>query len=107
MQHLTNLQDIEMFISENKLSFLYISKESCSVCHALLPKVQGMLARFPHIRCALAKIDDIPALAGKFSVFTAPVLLLFVEGKEVVRKARFVPMEELERDIQKYYELVI
>ncbi|MBN6187192.1 thioredoxin family protein [Aneurinibacillus sp. BA2021] len=66
-----------------------------------------MLEKFPLIAGATARIDDIPELAGRFSVFTAPVVLLFAEGKEIVRKARFIVMDELEADIRKYYELLI
>ncbi|GEN36657.1 thioredoxin family protein [Aneurinibacillus danicus] len=107
MRQLTRLEDIETLIATHRMSFLYISQQTCSVCHALLPKVEAMLQKFPHIESSFAQIDDIPELAGRFSVFTAPVLLLFVEGKEVMRKARFVTMGELEADIRKYYELVM
>ena len=48
--------------------------------------------------------DKIPAVAGAFSVFTVPALLLFVEGKEMVRKARFVVMNELEQQIAQLVE---
>jgi thioredoxin-like negative regulator of GroEL len=66
-----------------------------------------MLETFPRLESAYVRIDDVPELAGKFSVFTAPTLILFVEGKEMVRKARFVVMQELEADIKKYYDLVM
>ena len=34
-------------------------------------------------------------MAGQLSLFSAPVVLLFDNGKEYARFARFVPMEEL------------
>lgn len=107
MQQLTTLEEIDTFLSTTRMSCLYISQESCSVCHAVLPKVEAMLKEFPRITSAAARIDDIPELAGRFSVFTAPVVLLFAEGKEIVRKARFIVMDELEADIRKYYELLM
>lgn len=107
MRQLTEIQEVDTFLSSYKMSFLYISQESCSVCHALLPKVKTMLEAFPRLESVYVRMDDIPEVAGRFSVFTAPTLLLFVEGKEIVRKARFVVMQELEADIRKYYDLVI
>lgn len=38
---------------------------------------------------------DVPEVAGQFTVFTVPALLLFVEGKETIREARFVVMDDL------------
>ncbi|ERI08844.1 thioredoxin family protein [Aneurinibacillus aneurinilyticus] len=107
MHQIMEIKDVDTFLSSYKISLLYISQEACSVCHALLPKVEIMLETFPRLESAYVRIDDVPELAGKFSVFTAPTLILFVEGKEMVRKARFVVMQELEADIKKYYDLVM
>jgi hypothetical protein len=35
-----------------------------------------------------------------------PTVLLFVEGKEVIKEARFISMDILEEKIQKYYDLL-
>jgi len=40
-------------------------------------------------------------------VFTAPVALFFVNGKEYIRKARFIPVSELDRELQRIYENMV
>ena len=63
-----------------------------------------MLTEFPAIKPIQVSADDIPEVASQFTVFTVPALLLFVEGKEVIREARFVVMEELHRKFQRVVE---
>lgn len=43
---------------------------------------------------------EVPEIAGQLMLFTAPVVLLFNEGQEYVRFARFIRMEELKRRLE-------
>ncbi|MFQ3544026.1 hypothetical protein Q7A53_08060 [Halobacillus rhizosphaerae] len=53
-----------------------------------------------------ADAAEIREVAGAFSVFTAPVVLVFAEGKEWFRRARFVPMGELQQELTKLNHLL-
>jgi thiol-disulfide isomerase/thioredoxin len=101
MKKLESINEINQFIKENELAFLYISTPTCSVCHALKPKVEQLLTEFQEIKAGHADAHELPEIAGRFSVFTVPVLLLFVNEKEILRKARSVHLDELEREIEK------
>ncbi|HLS66963.1 MAG TPA: thioredoxin family protein, partial [Pseudogracilibacillus sp.] len=74
------MAEIDELISANELSFLYVSQENCSVCHGLEPQIKQMLEKYPRIVAKKVDASEVPEVAGKFSVFTAPVLLLFVHG---------------------------
>jgi thiol-disulfide isomerase/thioredoxin len=102
---LFSIEDVEHFINSHHLAFLYISKTNCSVCHALLPKVKEVMAEFPKIQMAFVNVDDIPDIAGHLSIFTAPVLILYVDGKEVLREARFVHIEQFMKKVKNIYFL--
>lgn len=58
---------------------------------------------FPHIGTRQVNAQEIPELAGYLSIFTVPVLVLFADGKEILREARFVHVEEFRRNIEKVY----
>ena len=45
-------------------------------------------------------VAEVPEIAGQLSLFTAPVVLLFNEGKEYARFARFIQMEELKSRLE-------
>lgn len=42
---LTSMVSIEKFITDHQLSFIYISRPQCTVCHAVLPQLRALLAR--------------------------------------------------------------
>jgi thiol-disulfide isomerase/thioredoxin len=107
MRQFTELTTIDMiidFIQINQLSFLYISRPNCSVCHGLLPQAQQLMIKYPNIKLGHINADEVMEVAGYFSVFTVPVLLVLVEGKEYVREARIVHLDLFEQKINKIYE---
>ncbi|WP_188456995.1 thioredoxin family protein [Virgibacillus oceani] len=107
LQKLTSLDMIEKFIQEHELAFLYISRPNCGVCHGLLPQVRELLMNYPEIKLGHADADEVMEIAGRFSVFTVPVLLLFVGGKEYIREARIVHLSLLDKKLQKIYNNVV
>lgn len=105
MTDITSIDAADTFIKEHPFSFIYVSRTNCGVCHALLPQVEDMLTAFPKIHLGHINADEVEKVAGRFSIFTVPALLLFVDGKELIREARFVHMESLRNNISKIYEL--
>ncbi|CAN2255154.1 thioredoxin family protein [Bacillus inaquosorum] len=105
MTELHSLDYIENFIKQHQFSFLYISRPGCTVCHAVLPQLRILLEQFPNIKLGHINADDVEEVAGRFSVFTVPVLLLFIAGTEFLREARFVHFEQLEERLKRVYQL--
>ncbi|HEX6593153.1 MAG TPA: thioredoxin family protein [Bacillota bacterium] len=106
-EKLTSIEQIDGFIEKHPLAFLYISQQNCSVCHGLLPQVQKLMEKYPEIKLAHIDADEVEQVAGRFSIFTVPVLLLFVEGKEYVREARIVHLQLFDEKVNKIYENVV
>lgn len=104
---LTNIEEVESFVEKHELSFIYISRDDCSVCHGLLPQVKQLLQKYPEIKNGIIDADEVMEVAGKFSVFTVPVLLLFVEGKEYLREARIVQMQLFDEKLNNIYKNVV
>ena len=103
---LNSLEAIEQFLDENMLAFLYITQPNCSVCHGLQPQIENILKKYPKIKARTVNAAEVPEVAGRWNIFTAPVLLLFVDGKEYVREARIVHTEKFDERISKIYENV-
>ncbi|GGF70369.1 thioredoxin-like protein YdfQ [Paenibacillus albidus] len=101
---LTAIREIEDFLQQHELSFLYISKPDCSTCHALLPKLKELLSHYPLIRLGHIDASTVEEVAGKFLILSAPVMLLIIEQKEYLREDRFVRFEELKRKLDQLYE---
>lgn len=101
-----SLEEIKSFIQDHQLVLFYISQENCSVCHSLLPQVEQVLEDFPTVQSIRVDALDVPEVAGEFNVFTAPVVIVFADGKEMLRKARFVPIGELTSQISRLVEMI-
>src|SRR5690625_3951298 len=106
-QNLMSLEEVNNFVENNELAFLYFTTPTCSVCHGLQPQIEKMLDQYPEIRAAHIDSTVVPEAAGQYSVFAAPVLLLFVGGKEYIREARIVHTEQLNRQLSRIYENVV
>ncbi|MFS0863926.1 thioredoxin family protein [Fredinandcohnia sp. 179-A 10B2 NHS] len=102
-QTLTSIEEVQSFKEIQGLSFLYISRTNCSVCHALLPQIKEVMSDFPEIKKGYVNADDVEEIAGFLSIFTVPVLILFIDGKEYLREARFVPIEQFTEKLSKIY----
>jgi len=100
------LEEAKEGIEQNRLYFLYLYGTNCSVCHALLPQVEDVLKDFPQITREKLNVHEIPEAAGVFSVFTIPVLLLYVNGKESIREARFVNIESFRSSLKRIVTLL-
>jgi len=103
---INSIEEISEFISNNKLAFLYISSSSCDVCSILLPKIEEILYKYPKILSKEVSINKLPETAGYLSIFTVPALILYIEGKETIRKARFISVDELDKEIERYYKII-
>lgn len=75
---------------------LYFSTPQCSVCHAVLPQLMDLVEKDP---IDVLKIDasELPEPAAQHLVFTAPTILVYAEGKEVLRESRFIDFGRIRR----------
>lgn len=105
-KQLSSIEEINKVIDAHPFVFLYITTPYCSVCHGLKPQIEAILDNYPKIYCATVDASEIPEVAGRFEIFTVPVLLLFVHGKEYIREARIVHTEKFEEKVSRIYEHV-
>lgn len=103
------IKSAEEFLSlkEEQAVLAYFSTEACSVCHVLKPKVEELIhTKFPKIKLLSIKSDEQPEVAAQHSVFTAPTLLVFFDGREYIRKSRNIGISELEKELARLYSMV-
>lgn len=100
---LTTISEIEAFLENHGLSFLYVSRPDCSTCHALLPKLKELLAEYPHLSFGHIDASQVEAVAEKFLIFSAPTMLLIIDQKEYLREDRFVRFALLKEKLDRIY----
>ena len=106
MKKINTLTIINDFIKSGDMRMLYLSRPDCGVCIALIPKIEEMIEEFPEMEARYIDLDQDLEAAGEFSIFTIPGILVFIKGKESIRKARYVSIDELRNEIARYHELL-
>ena len=97
----TNIKDAP------EASLFYFSHDKCNVCKVLKPKIAALVEeKFPKIKLFYINTIESPEIAAQTSVFTVPVMIFTYEGREYIRKARNIGLMELEKELDKYYQML-
>ena len=92
---------------KNILSAFYVSTENCNVCVPLRVKVEEFFkAKFPQVNLIMMRSERYPRCAAEHSLFSAPTLVLFADGKEVMRYGRNISFQELEDKLERLVDLM-
>lgn len=104
---ITTLQEFEDIVKSNVAVAFYMSTPDCNLCKVLKPKlIEFLNKKFPKIKFVYVNIADSKELAAQKNVFSVPTILFYFDGREYIRKARFVNLDELEEESSRYYQLL-
>lgn len=105
MHVINKIEKINKFVNANDMSLIYFSSETCAVCRDMLPKLKKILENYPLINSAEVSSQIIPEVSSIYGIFTAPAILLFIRGKETLREAGIMSLEEFDQKLARYYSL--
>ncbi len=87
---------------------LYFSAPTCNVCHALKPKLLAAFEEnFSQLQVISVDISESPEIASHFSVFAIPTLLVYLDGREFLRKSRHMSVGEVVDEIKRPYDIMM
>ena len=104
---ISTIDEFNEFIKSNTAALVYFSTPGCNVCKVLKPKTLEFInENFPQIKSAYVDCEKGKELAAQNNVFTVPVIVIYFEGKEFIRKARNINFSDLFRDLDRAYNLL-
>ena len=104
---MNTIENIEKTIKENMAVMLYFSAPTCNVCHALKPKLLDAIEQnFKEFEIISIDVSQEQDIAAHYSVFAIPTVLIFLDGREFIRKSRHMSVDEVIREIQRPYEIM-
>jgi thioredoxin-like negative regulator of GroEL len=107
MKSPTSFDDFITITKSSKAVCFYLSTPECNVCKVLKPKVIDMLENdFPGIIFCYVDLSIAKEISGQLSVFSVPTILVYFEGNETIRTSRNVHIEELHKQIDRYYKMI-
>ncbi len=103
---ITSLEEFEQAV-KSPAALFYFSHEQCNVCKTLKPKVLELVSEnFPEMDVYYVDTVLYPEVAAQNRVFTNPVILIYFDGRELHRLARYIGMNQLYDVIAKPYEIM-
>ncbi len=102
------IENINNTIKENLAVMVYFSAPTCNVCHALKPKLlEALHENFDKFIVESVDVSQEQDVAAHFGVFAIPTVLIFLDGREFLRKSRHMSVDEVMREIQRPYEIML
>lgn len=102
-----NLEEIKKNIDENSAVMLYFSAPTCNVCHALKPKlIEAVEDNFKEFKILTIDTSIEQEISAAFSIFAIPSVLVFLGGREFLRKSRHMSVDEVIKEIKRPYEIM-
>ena len=106
MKDINTLGEYQEIIDVNSGSLLYFSTPQCNVCKVLKPKISEFIeSEFPEIKMGYINSELLPEVAAQNQVFTVPTILVFLDGKEFIRKSRNINMNEFQVELERPYSM--
>ncbi len=105
----TVIDTLEEFYQATKhpAVLFYFSHENCNVCKTLKPKVEEFISQnFPEVKLYYVDTVKSPDIAGQNRVFTNPVVLIYLDGRESHRFSRYFSLQNLYEALAKPYEII-
>ena len=87
---------IEEQIAAAPRIILQFSSPSCSVCHAVLPRIKEIGSNYGWPVVDI-NVDEHPSIAAQRLIFSVPTVLVLDHGKELLRESRFIAFDQIER----------
>jgi len=102
------IENINNTIKENLAVMVYFSAPTCNVCHALKPKLlEAIDNNFEKFEIVSVDVSVEQEVATHFGVFAIPTVLIFLDGREFLRKSRHMSVDEVIREIKRPYEIMV
>lgn len=87
----------------NKDFVMVIAKShTCTACGSIEGMLNQNVKNLKDIEIHSIYIDDIEQFRGDHLIFSVPTVLIFSEGKELLRESRYINYQKVERLIDLY-----
>ena len=104
---MTQAQELRGRVQSEPAILIYFKNDNCAPCLVLRPKLKELVDEFfPNIEMVVIDSVEQPEFAGEFQVYANPTLLVFFDGKEYLRKSKFVAIPQLKAEISRLYTMM-
>lgn len=93
-------------VKEKPIVVLEVGNDFCSACPAINYKLAAALSDDARIALYYISIGAQPDIAAQLNIFSAPAVLVYVEGQLTIKEAGYFSLEDVFARIRRYLELL-
>ena len=101
MKILESIQEIEHVLNQDFVMVIAKS-HTCSACKTILDMMKRSVPNLDQIDIYNIYVDDNDEFRGKHLIFSVPTVLIFSNGKELLRESRYINYDKITRLIDLY-----
>ena len=106
MRELISQQQIQECLNQNEIVVVYFNGSTCGACQVIRSKLEQMLKLYPNVKGVQIDAVQYPQVAAMYGVFSLPLFILFVKGKEIVRESKHVDLLKFEQRMVRYQAML-
>jgi len=101
MNQINNMDEANKVI--NKDFVMVIAKtHTCTICNTILNSLEHNIPNLSDIEIHNIYIDEVDEFRGQHTIFSVPSVLIFSNGKELLRESRYINYSKIQRMIGLY-----
>ena len=106
MTLLTQDQDLQQQICSQKYVIVQFGTELCGPCAAIRSKLEDWTTRNPAIHFLYVPLEEFSRLAAQEGIFTAPAVLIYVQGQLFLRESGCFSLEDMLSRLSRYCSIL-
>jgi len=100
-------EEMDKEIEKGGFSLFYLSRPECGVCSVLKNKIESVVKQIENLEMFYINLNNDESISGQYSIFTIPGILVYAQGKECLREARYISVSDIETRLKRISELLI
>ncbi len=101
MKTLTSYNEIEKVLQKEFVMIL-AKTHTCSACQTIYDVLKHNVPNIENVEVYNVYIDDLDRFRGDHLIFSVPTVLIFSEGKELLRESRYINYAKITRLIDMF-----
>jgi len=101
MQEIKSYQEVSDIINQD-LVMIIAKTHTCSTCTTINDIIAQNVKYIKELPVYYIYVDDIAEFRGEYTIFSVPTVLIFNEGKEILRESKFINFGKIDRLIDMF-----
>ena len=99
-------EPLQELLSSSPVVLLQVGGDDCAPCHAIRRKLDLWLESHPGVTARYVDISAQRALCAQMGIFSVPTVIVYMEGRVLIRKSGYFSLDSLLEQTERYMELM-